>query len=311
MIVEKIMKNKKLKIALISIVAIILTFGVVATTVECFYLGRYLSAESYDATADNLDTDEIRVMSSNVRCWSGTDFFKKSWFYRAGLLLETIKTSHPDIIGFQEVSPTHYKFLQKNLVGFDSVIEYRDKLGVFSEGCPVFYRADKYDLIDKGTFWLSETPEVMSKDWGAANYRVASYVILKEKSGGKEFVVFNTHLDHVSDEARVNGIQVVLDKIQEFGGKPALLMGDLNAETDTPTYQMATENFDDVCVKAPDTMDSCTYQNWGNKLDNPRIDYILMSKTGFTALKYEVITTTYDGIYASDHFPIIAVLKLV
>ncbi len=304
------MKNKKLKIAIISIVAIILAFGVIATVLECFYLADYLSVESYDATSDNLDNlDEIRVMSSNLRCWSPTDLFKKSWFYRAGLILETIEDNHPDIIGFQEATATHYKFMQEHLIGYDSVIEYRDN-SPLSEGCPVFYRKDKYDLVDKGSFWLSRTPDVMSKDWGAAHYRVANYVILKDKYSGKDFVVFNTHLDHVSDEARVNGIQVVLDKIEEFGGVPAVLMGDLNAEDDSLTYSMAVENFDDTQVKAPDTMDSCTYQSWGEELDHPRIDYILISKTGFSALKYQVITTTFDGVYASDHFPLLAVLKL-
>lgn len=67
------------------------------------------------------------------------------------------------------------------MVGFDSIITYREDT-INAEGCPIFYQTDLYTLIDKGSFWLSETPEVMSKDWGAAHYRICSYVILKEKS---------------------------------------------------------------------------------------------------------------------------------
>ncbi len=306
---EGIMKHKKLKIAIVCILSIIVAFAVLATTLECFYLAKYLDVEKYDATLDNLNTDEIRVMSSNLRCFAPLDLFKKSWFYRAELVLDTIKNNHPDIIGFQEVNKIHYDFMQENLVGFDNVIDYRDK-AVISEGCAVFYRKDKFDLIDKGSFWLSKTPYVMSKDWGSAHNRVANYVILQDKNNGKQFVVFNTHLDHKSEEARINGIQVVLDKIEEFGNIPSLLMGDLNDDDDSTTYQKAVENFDDVQAVAIDTMDSCTYQGWGSELDRPRVDYMLVSKTGFSVLKYEVDTTTYDGVYASDHFPLIATLKL-
>ena len=121
----------------------------------------------------------------------------------------------------------------RTLQGYDSVITFRDE-STFSEGCPVFYRTDLYDLIDKGSFWLSETPEKMSKDWDSACYRICSYVILKEKQTGLEFVVFNTHLDHVSEEAirqafaeyRKRGITFVRDggdalHVSEYASKIA------------------------------------------------------------------------------------------
>jgi len=188
-------------------------------------------------------------------------------------------------------------------------LTYRDK-SPNSEGCPVFYREDLYTLVDKGSFWLSETPEEMSKDWGAACYRICSYVILKEKNTEKEFVVFNTHLDHVSDEARIKGIKVVLDKISEFGGLPAVLMGDLNAEESTETYQSAVQDFLDTKYQTENTMTSCTFQAWGTELDRDCIDYILVSKEGFSVNSYKVVTDTYDGVYVSDHFPLVAELVL-
>ena len=283
---------------------------VLVAVIICFYAPHYLASRKPYETDGLADDGQITVMSCNVRCATPMDLGKKSWFYRAGLIVDNIRSAAPDVIGFQEVTSIQYSYLCDMLPGYDSVIEYRDNMPVFSEGCPVFYRDDLYDLVDKGSFWLSETPEQMSKDWDAACYRICSYTILSEKKTGKQFVVFNTHLDHVSDLARVNGIQVVLDKITEFGGLPAVLMGDMNAEETSETYRMATENFLDVKYQLSDPVQSCTYQDWGAKLDNPCIDYILISKSGFSVLDYNVSRNTYEGVYPSDHFPICARLQL-
>ena len=150
----------------------------------------------------------------------------------------------------------------------------------------------------------------MSRDWGSACYRICSYVILREKATEKEFVVFNTHLDHVSDEARINGIGVVLDKIAQFGGLPAVIMGDFNAEEGSKTYISATENFLDARYAAAETVDSPTYQGWGNAEKSRRIDYFMLSKTGFTVLSYNVLSALHDGVYSSDHCPIVLRLTL-
>ena len=255
------------------------------------------------AIQDIYRENELRVMSCNVRCISPTDLGKKSWFYRADLIMQGIQKEQPSVIGFQEVTKWHYSYLCDTLGMYDSVITYRDD-AFNSEGCPIFYRSDIYTLINKGSFWLSETPDVMSKSWGAQYNRVCSYVILKDNATETEFVVFNTHLSHVSDEARINGIQVVLDKIKEFGSLPAVLMGDLNAEEDSQTYKSATVNFLDTKYQTENTMTSCTYQAWGKQLDKNCIDYILVSKTGFKTNSYKVVTDTYDGVYSSDHFPL-------
>lgn len=293
-------------IKIVGIIIAVVLIGIVV--VEGFYYPKYLSSKKPIELKDG-DDNKITVMSSNVRTYSPSDYFKKSWFYRAGLVRENLQEYLPDIVGFQEVTWLHYGYLQKVLDGYDSVITYRDE-SFMSEGCPIFYRSDRFELIDKGSFWLSETPEKMSKDWGAACYRVCSYVILKEISSGEELVVFNTHLDHVSDEARVKGIAVVLDKIKEFGGKPSILMGDLNAKPNSVTYQSAVESFLDAQVVAKETMDGATYQNWGKKLDNQRIDYFMVSKTGIEVNKYAIVQNTYEGIYPSDHFPIYIELTL-
>ena len=294
---------KKLPKILLSILAVILVLGIVFSVSFYWYYPHYKDMKKEVVIQDIYRENELRVMSCNVRCISPTDLGKKSWFYRADPIMQGIQKEQPSVIGFQKVTKWHYSYLCDTLAMYDSVITYRDD-AFNSEGCPIFYRSDIYTLIDKGSFWLSETPDVMSKSWGAQFNRVCSYVILKDNATETEFVVFNTHLSHVSDEARINGIQVVLDKIKEFGSLPAVLMGDLNAEEDSETYKSATVNFLDTKYQTENTMTSCTYQGWGEQLDRNCIDYILVSKTGFRTNSYRVVTDTYDGVYSSDHFPL-------
>lgn len=302
------MKKRGKKI-IISIIAVILTVVICFGTVYLFYYPHYRNNKSEIVMNNNVNTNEIKVMSYNIRCHAPDDLGKKSWFYRANLVVDTIEKEQPGIIGFQEVNSWQYNYLCDSMPVYDSIITYRDNIPVYSEGCPVFFRTDLYSLVKKGSFWLSETPDEMSKDWGAACYRICSYAILKDNATEKEFVIFNTHLDHVSDEARINGIKVVLDKIKDFGGLPAMLIGDLNAEESSDTYKSATEYFFDAKYQTENTMKSCTYQNWGKSLDRECIDYIMVSKTGLKVHSYKVITDTYDGVYTSDHFPLVATLS--
>lgn len=301
----KIFKKVLLSVFCILLVAVLLAGGILG-----FYYPHYKKAkQSISMDTSALSAGEIRIMSANVRCLNPQDLGKKSWFYRADLILKNIESEAPTVIGFQEVTKWQYAYLCDTLSGYDSVITYRDDT-LYSEGCPVFYNTSLYNLKDKGSFWLSETPEVMSKGWDAACYRICSYVILEEKENGKQFVVFNTHLDHVSDTARINGIRVVLDKIAQFGGLPSVIIGDLNAAEDSETYRSVTENFLDAKYQLENPQISATYQNWGTELDRPCIDYCMISKTGFTVNSYKVVQTTYDGVYPSDHFPLSVSLTL-
>ena len=303
------MKKTIIRIAIIFI-SLILVFVIGWGGIIYSYYPHYNKNKSKIEMTEVSDSSQIKVMSYNIRCHAPDDFGHKNWFYRANLVVDTIENAQPGIIGFQEVNSWQYDYLCDVMPLYDSIIEYRDDIPVYSEGCPVFYRTDLYTLIDKGSFWLSETPDVMSKEWGSACYRICSYARLKDNFSEKEFVIFNTHLDHVSDEARIKGIQVVLNKIEEFGSIPAILMGDLNAVEDSETYRSATINFDDVKYQTENTMTSCTFQNWGTELDRDCIDYILTSKGDFEVDSYKVITDTYDGDYTSDHFPITAIIKL-
>lgn len=290
------------------VVAFLIVAIVVFLFIQLFYLPMFLF-EEVKVELSNEKTDEITIMSTNVRCYSPEDTFKKSWFYRAHLIVDDINTVKPDIIGFQEVTPLHYDYIVKSMPGYLHEMAYRDNF-ILSEGCPIFYRADKYDRIDSGSFWLSETPEVMSKDWGSAHYRICVYVILRDKSNGKEFVVFNAHLDHVSDEARIKGIKVVLDKISEFGDIPAFLMGDLNAEPSSETILSTKDSFDDAHDIALVSDEGATYHKWGTLPQRERIDYIMITKGMSSVLEYRILDNCHDGVYSSDHSSIYIKVKL-
>ncbi len=293
------------KVAL-TFLCLILVLVVGAAAGVSFYYPAY--RENKEVVGIEIEnTDEITMMSCNLRCLTPIDFGKKSWFYRAELVMEGIENNAPGIIGFQEATKWQYQYLVDCLKGYDSVITYRDD-SFNSEGCPIFYNTQLYSLVDKGSFWLSETPEEMSKDWGAACYRICSYVILAEKSTEKQFVVFNTHLDHISDEARIKGVAVILDKIRQFGSCPSVIMGDFNAEEDSETYINVTKDFLDARYETEKTDFSKTYQDWG--ATGKQLDYFMISKTGFEVVEYDVVTELYDGVYSADHFPIVLKAKL-
>lgn len=300
--------KKIIKTVLISLLCLVLA-AVIVLVGNTFLFYPYYNNNKQAVEIQVENNGQIKMMSYNLRCISPTDWGKKAWFYRANLVIDDIENEKPGIIGFQESTKWHYKYLVDTLKGYDSVIQYRDE-AFNSEGCPIFYNTSLYELVDKGSFWLSETPEVMSKSWGAQYNRVCSYVILTDKASGEDFVVFNTHLSHVSDEARINGIKVVLDKIAEFGSLPAVIMGDFNALEGSVTYNSVTENFLDAKKVAEKTSDSHTYQNWGNPEKFQRIDYFMVSKTGFKINSYDVLSAVHDGVYSSDHCPIVLEVEI-
>lgn len=286
----------------------LLTLVLLACVVFFWYYPHYLICKKA-VQVEAKQTQEITMMSCNVRCLTPLDLGKRSWYYRADLLMKDIQAQAPGIIGFQEVTSWQYSYLLDCLPQYDSVIEYRDS-SIIAEGCPIFYHTGMYTLVEKGAFWLSETPDVMSRGWDAAHNRICSYVILKENASGKEFVVFNTHLDHESSQARIKGIELVQEKIRQFGGMSAVIMGDFNAVEGSETYESITETFLDARYEAASTVDSYTYQNWGNLEKSKRLDYFMISKSGIAAQSYYVVPALHDGVYATDHCPIVLKMTL-
>ena len=257
---------------------------------------------------ETADSSVITIVSANARCIALEDLEEKTWFVRAPLLIENLRSAEPDVICFQEVTAIHYSYFMRTLSGYDSVIRYRDLIPVLSEGCPVFYNTNRFDLVKSGSFWLSETPERMSKDWNSGSYRICSYVVLSQKTDGKQFAVFSTHLDNESDEARINGVNVMLDKLREFGDIPAIFAGDFNTTESGLAYKAVTEVLDDAKYRTGDSDSGATYHAYGR--EGVSLDYFMISKTGINVEQFRIIRTDYDGVYPSDHYQIMMKMTL-
>ena len=252
----------------------------------------------------------ITVMSYNVRCFTLGDVGNKSWGVRKKYVAKVIENADPDVIGFQEVMDVHEEFFKEKLKGYSFNVAYREE-HLFREGVAIAYKTDKFTLEEEGMFWLSETPEKMSKDWGSNSFRVADYVVLTEKKSGKKFTFFSTHLDNKGDSARKKQLEVVMNKADEVAQGQVIILGDMNDFEDSEMYQAAVNKYDDALLTAENVSvgTGATYQGYGEGLDHERIDYCFVTK-GMKITDFKVDTSTFDGIYPSDHFPLIVKVVL-
>ncbi len=250
--------------------------------------------------------DSIRVMSFNVRCAdvNGVEFPE-----RTDIVVREIKEGRPDTLGVQEATPGWMQVLDRELTDYAWVGINREDGGSpmeTGETCPVFYLKEKYELVDSGNFWLSETPEVPSKCAGAGCKRICTWVKLKDRRTGYSFIHVNTHFDHRSEEARVIGAKTVTRFISEScQGWPLFFTADMNALDDEEAYGIMTSKLKDA-RKSPAAIKFGTFHNCSPETYKDYvIDYILCSPE----LKldvYRTVTVGIDNRFVSDHFPIYA-----
>lgn len=303
-------KKKKILTALTVIAVLVVLAAAGWLAAYYFYRPDYLESDTFFDVSEVAYGEEITVMSYNVRYLSALDCGKKSWFYRADLVTQTIARSAPDLIGFQEVTTEHEKYLTEHLKGYSFHIVYRDGSAA-KEATVIAYRSDRFELESEGHFWLSETPDVQSKNWKSERYRDANYVVLTEKATGKKFAFYNTHLDAKSALARDNGMGVLLEQTSRTPLLPVILTGDMNDYEDSPMYLRATEaGLYDSAKIAENTLnaDSVTFNGYG-KSNSPRIDFCFLSE-GIKVSSYAIDNTLIDGDYPSDHFPVVVKILL-
>lgn len=264
------------------------------------------------AKAQDAATQNLSVMTYNIRLDVAVDG-ENAWPNRKDIICSQVQFYSPDIMGIQEARPNQMVDLKNCLNNYRSIGTGRDGEDE-GEYSAIFYNANKLSVEQKNTFWLSETPEQISIGWDAAYPRICSYGLFTSIENGQKFWVFNTHLDHKGNESQLQGIQLILNRIDVLntGDLPVVLMGDFNAEPNSLPIKNLKMKMHDSKEQAKVVFGSDGTFN-GFKPKQPvtrRIDYIMVSKGNIMVDKYGVLSSIVDLKYPSDHFPVLVSLKL-
>ena len=255
---------------------------------------------------------ELKVMSYNIRMDNSGDG-ENAWPNRKEATIEMIKDLQPDVFGVQEAFNHQVAYVTEKLPVYQNVGVGREDGVLEGEMMSIFWNTEAIDMIEWGTYWLSETPGVPSMGWDAACYRTATWALMNDKRNGKHFYFVNTHLDHVGVMARKNGLQLVVDRIGAMNpeGYPMVLTGDFNMTPDDAALADLDKQMTSTRTIAAKTDDHSTYNDWGNPEipEHYLIDYIYVK--GFKSVpEYATIVKQYAGKpFVSDHYPIISVLE--
>lgn len=261
---------------------------------------------------------ELKVMTFNIRLDTPDDSLN-NWQYRKDITAQVIKNYDVDILGTQEVLPNQMLDLIERLEGYIPVGVGREDGANKGEYSALFYKKDKFKEIKSGTFWLSQTPDIQgSMGWDAACNRVATWALLENVANAKRFFAINTHLDHVGQKARLNGVTLILEKARAIAGDlPIILTGDFNAEPESTVIQHVISaktpnnliNSRDIAIIKNDAPG--TFHDFGKLAKNKReyIDYIFVSK-GIDVLEYKVTEEKMNNKFISDHTPVFAKITI-
>lgn len=296
---------------IIKIICIVFVAAIVATVGGFVIYNEVTTVDFGEIAIENIpqkSEDTERIISFNLRCADDEEGSVKN---RSKIALAIIEQYEPDSFGVQEATGKWMKILNKNLVEKYACVTQPRSEDPNSETSAVFYLKDKFELVDSGTIWLSETPDVpYTKHEDSGCVRIATWATLKTKGTEKVYTHINTHLDHVSDEAREFQAEVLNKKIRELSetGIPVICTGDFNTDRNSAVYKSMLEYADDARSVAVISEDGITYHDYGAKDINDMkyaIDFIFVPK-GVTVENYKVINDTAKGMYPSDHYPIVA-----
>ncbi len=242
------------------------------------------------------DSEIVRIMSFNVR---------DGEFDREEIVPQVVADYMPDSVGFQECEGTWYLTLKTYLPDYTIVgVGRLTGIKLLGESTAIMFRNDKYNLIDSGTFWLSETPDKVSLGWDAKYYRTCTWVVLENKQTGEQYAHINTHLDNAGAEARTNGLDLVLEKATSFD-MPVVVTGDFNFGKGTALYRQLTSGaLKDTAAIAEIADSGATAHGYAGGVSGNPIDFICINEKISTVKTYKIIRDKYNDRYVSDHYPI-------
>jgi endonuclease/exonuclease/phosphatase family metal-dependent hydrolase len=258
-----------------------------------------------------------KVLSCNIRVALPEDEAKGvGWPQRKNICIEIIKKQKPDIICLQEVLKVQAEDLKKafskfQLLGFDG-----PEMDAHKEGYngiaknPILFNKERYELINAGGYWLSETPLAAgSKSWDTARARHANWVRLKDRASQKEFRIINLHLDHVSAQAKIEGAKLVVEESAQYQPDfPQLLTGDFNTRFDSKVFESVRaegwkESYETIHGGGEAGYTGHEFQgtNYEKGASKGRIDYIWY-RGKMKPVSAAIIKDAINGKYPSDHF---------
>ena len=252
----------------------------------------------------------LRIMSFNIRIQTASDTGDYSWEGRKAACIKALKKHHPDVFGLQEALSYHKAYLMKELPSYQ-MVDRSSKPGTLDQelqnNCnPIFFRTDRFELLDYGSFWLNADQAPDEPGWDGEYARNVTWVKLECRKSGLIFFCFNTHFDHAGALARLQSSELVVSKIKEIAGDNAVvfLTGDFNMPvSDKAMVPLKSYlQHSNQAVKKPDP--KATYNGFGQKGGKPlRLDHIFFRNA--TVRSFFVIDGRKYGVeYISDHYPV-------
>ena len=258
-------------------------------------------------------SQNLKVMTYNIRLDVAIDG-ENDWSHRKEFFTSQIQFYEPDVFGIQEATPNQVIDISNALSQYNHIGIGREGVGK-GESSNIFYKKERFSISNESTFWLSETPNEISKGWDAACNRVCTFVLFEDLKSNKSFWVFNTHLDHIGEVARTKGIELILSKIEAVNIQklPVIFMGDFNSEPNENRIIALKKIMNDsreLSVEKPfgpfGTFNNFQYNEPATK----QIDYIFLSKNSFFNVnKYAVLTDSKNLRFPSDHFTVYIEIK--
>lgn len=257
--------------------------------------------------AESVMTQDVTIMSYNIKI-SGDGLLSVD--NRAPKVAELIRKHGADSVGVQEADKYWTDLLEAELTDYARVGTYRDDGKEKGESVSIFYLKDKYDLIDSGNFWLSETPETPSLGWDSFDcFRICTYAILKDKSTGFTYAHFNAHFDNIGEIARTESVVLITNRIAQIAPDiPVILTGDFNFSESSYNYDYLLESgLKDTKYLAEKSEKGNTYHGYSPvAVSDDSIDYILVNGYVKSVASYEIDDSVIGFIWPSDHYPIIS-----
>lgn len=272
-----------------------------------------VAAQSDEAPSARHSAAPLRVLSFNVRFNNPGDSLD-AWPYRKEAVAGVVRFHGADLVGLQEAQRNQLDDLEALLPGFAWFGEPRADGGPRDEYSAVLYRTERLDLLGHATFWLSETPDVPgSQGWDAAYPRIVTWGRFRDRASGDTLYLFNTHFDHVGEQARAESARLLKREIRRVVGEaPVIVTGDFNATPDDEPIQILTDGDGLLLADArmvsetPPYGPNTTWNGFDALVPGRRIDFVFVGDR-VRVLRYGELAETYDGVhFPSDHLPVLA-----